>query len=234
MTQWYQNNRRLFREEREALAASCPLMVLSVVGPGFRINPVLAAKIECAIAHGTYILKSPDNQADIEYGIALGLPENYPKFFPMLFCNDPKLPIDNLDRHIQKGGRACLEVGPEIKRRWPPGSNLIDFLKNLVEPFLAWQVHYDIFGKPPEWGERAHGKDGILQYYAELLGIAVDSNTLGFMKLISRKNRPKGHEICPCGSGKKLRHCHGGLIYEKHKLVDPRSVAQDVFTIEGR
>ena len=29
MVQWYQNNRRLFREERKALAAACPLMMLS-------------------------------------------------------------------------------------------------------------------------------------------------------------------------------------------------------------
>ncbi len=90
----------------------------------------------------------------------------------------------------------------------------------------------DAFGKPPEWGERAHGKDSILKYYAELLGIAADSNILGFMKLLARKNPPKGHEICPCGSGEKLRKCHGVLINEKRMILDPCYVAKDVVLVE--
>jgi hypothetical protein len=41
-------------------------------------------------------------------------------------------------------------VSTEIKRRWSQGSNIADFIKSLVEPFLAWQFYYDAFGKPPD------------------------------------------------------------------------------------
>ncbi len=208
MRQWYQNNRRLFRKEREALAVYSPLMMLSVVGPGFQVSPTLVTKFECAVAHGTHILNTPGIEPDVEYNITLWFPDDYPNSFPIMFCIDDKLPIEMLDRHILSDGQACLEVGPEIRRRWPKGSSITDFIEKLVNPFLAWQVYYDAFGKPPAWGERAHGITGIIDYYAELLGIDEDSNVLGFMELLSRKNQPKGHEPCPCGSCLKLRDCH--------------------------
>ena len=231
MARWYQHNRRLFHNERMALAESCPLMMLSVVGPEFRINSALVTKAECAIAHGTYILSAPDVHEEIEYGITLWLPGNYPNSPPIMFCNDLKLPIDSLDRHILKDGQACLEVRSEIKRRWPTGSNLVDFLVNLVEPFLAWQVYYDAFGEVPEWGGREHGIKGILEYYAELVGRPLEESTIDFMKLLARKNHPKGHEHCPCGSGKKIRHCHQALIRDLRRKIIWLDVARDLTAV---
>ncbi|MBT3256935.1 MAG: hypothetical protein HN366_10815 [Deltaproteobacteria bacterium] len=232
MAQWYQHNHRLLREERSALADACPLMMLSVLGPEFSINSSLMTKTECAVAHGVYIRSAPDVHGEVEYGITLWLPEKYPKLPPILFCNDPKLPSNNIDRHILKNGQACLEVFPEINRRWPQGSNLVDFLDRLVEPFLAWQAYYDAFGEPPEWGERAHGKKGIVEYYADLIGEPADETIIGFMKLMARKNQPKGHEICPCGSGKKLRNCHYKTLECGRKLIAPNDVLKDLMQLK--
>lgn len=232
MSRWHRHNRRLFRKERRALADACPLMMLSVVGPGFPINPVLMTGVECVIAHGTYVLKAPTGHDDVEYSFTLWLPGNYPKSPPIMFCNDAKLPLSVLDRHILSDGQACLELRPEIRRRWPPGSNLVDFLVNLVEPFLSWQTYYDAFGEPPEWGERAHGKESILDYYTKLLGIAKNENLPGFMKLLTRKNRPKGHELCPCNSGLKIRHCHRDSIYNAHQQLFREDIIDDYKTIE--
>jgi len=107
MAQWYEGNRKLFRKEMRALASACPLMRFEVVGPRFRINNVYSLKHESAIAHGTYTLQVPDSTRQIEYGIVLLLPNNYPKRPPEMFCNDPKLPIGDIDRHIMSDGRAC-------------------------------------------------------------------------------------------------------------------------------
>ena len=233
MSQWYRNNRCLFREERSALAEACPLMMLSVVGPGFPINSVLETKAECALAHGVYAISAPDIDGEIAYGIALLLPEKYPNSPPIMFCNDPKLPINNIDRHILTKGQACLEVLPEIKRRWPLESSIADFLINLVDPFLAWQAYYDTFGKPPKWGERLHGKGGIIEYYADLLSRPADETVVGFMKLLARKNQPKGHEICPCGSMEKLRNCHYKNIRSIRKIITPNTVLEDLKMLWG-
>ena len=233
MQQWYLNNRRLFHHELNALFKSCPLMMLSIVGSGHQINSIVETVSECTIAHGTHILEAPNNSDEIEYGIALCFPNNYPKSPPIMYCNDPKLPVGRLDRHILSDGQACLEVRPEVKRRWPPGSNIVDFIKSLVDPFLAWQTYYDAFGKPPAWGERNHGKKGVIEYYAELLGRPADESVTNFLRLIARKNQPKGHEICPCGSGKKLRDCHRSLLYKVREYIDPEDALYDLKMIEG-
>ena len=232
MAQWYKNNQKLFCEEMRTLASACPLMRIEVVGPGFGINNVSTVKHESAIAHGTYILRIPDSTRQIEYGIVLLLPKNYPKKPPEMFCNDPKLPIGNIDRHIMIDGRACLGVQADISisMRWSPDSTIVGFLNDLGAPFLAWQAYYEVYQKPPPWGERSHFSQGVLEFYAELLGRTADSSVVGFMRLLARKNRPKGHEPCPCDSGRRLRECHGHrkLIYEIRERVSWQDVDHDL------
>ena len=228
MGNWYQNNQRLFREERQALATTCHLLRFTIASPNFKINDAVYVKAECAVVHGTYSIHVPDTERDIEYGIVIVFPADYPKHPPGLFCDDPKLPIGNIDRHIMSDGRACLGIQAEIGMRWRVCSNVSDFLEKLVAPFLAWQAYYDVYQKPPSWGERSHYKKGILEFYAELLGTSVDATVIDFMRLLARKNNPKGHECCPCGSGEKLRNCHRELIYAMRECVSWKDVKQDL------
>ena len=229
MTQWYESNRRRFHEEREALASICPLMRLAVGGPDFRINKVMSLKRECAVAHGTYTLKVPDSSRQIEYGIVIVFPSNYPKTVPLMFCNDPKLPIGDIDRHIMNDGRACLGVQAEIGLRWKADSTIADFLEKLVAPFLVWQAYFEVYQQPPPpWGARSHYKQGILEFYAEQLSMPVESNMIDFMRLLARKNKPKGHEYCPCGSGERLRNCHQNLVYSTRERVSWQDVEYDL------
>lgn len=232
MVQWYQHNHRLFREERAALADKCPLMQLIVAKPGFKINNELALKIEYAVAYGTYELKVPGMSQAIDYKISIVFPEKYPNDPPHMFCNDPKLPVHNIDRHIMRDGEACLGVCAEIRQKWPKGSSIVGFIDNIIEPFLAWQAYYDASQEVPPWGQRSHGTKGILEYYAEVVGLPVEAPITNFMKLLARKNAPEGHEPCPCGSGKKLRHCHRELINKARQVVSLKDAAADLRKIK--
>lgn len=228
MTQWYKNNKRLFREERAALAVRCPLMQLIVAKPGFKINNELILKAECAVAYGTYEFKVPGMCQEIDYRISILFPEKYPNSPPLMFCNDPKLPMCNIDRHIIRNGKACLGVEAEIKQKWPKGSLIVNFINDIIDPFLAWQAYYDVYQKAPSWGERSHFPEGILEYYGEVLQLPIEAPIKDFMKLLAQKNDPKGHELCPCNSGKKLRHCHRELIDKTRKVVNCQVVAEDL------
>lgn len=233
MGNWYENNLRLFREERTALASAFPLLQLVVVGPEFKINSNFFLKHEAAVVIGTYNLIRPELTDEIEYKLALVFPNDYPKNCPVMYCDDPKLPIGNIDRHILKDGGACLGVKCEITMRWQANRTLMRFLKDFVEPFLVWQTYYDIFQKPPEWGERSHSVPGILEFYAELLKVPIDSNLVGFMKLLARKNLPKGHELCPCNSGRQLRTCHRELVYDARLKVPWIAVEHDLDVLKN-
>ncbi|MBC2714087.1 MAG: hypothetical protein HF978_02150 [Desulfobacteraceae bacterium] len=139
----------------------------------------------------------------------------------------------NIDRHILKNGYACLGVQAEIRQKWPQGSLIVDFIENIIEPFLAWQAYYDEFQKVPPWGERSHFPDGILEYYAELLQLSESGLIKDFMTLLARKNNPKGHEFCPCQSGKRLRHCHRELIDNVRKIINWEVVGLDLKQINS-
>ena len=52
-----------------------------------------------------------------------------------------------------------------------------------------------------------------------------------FMRLLARKNRPKGHEICPCGSGERLRNFHRELLYSIWEKISWQYVVKDLQTV---
>ncbi|MCD6185622.1 MAG: hypothetical protein J7K84_07525 [Deltaproteobacteria bacterium] len=190
-------------------------------------------KQEHAVVYGTYSLHIPDISRPFEYGIVLLIPNNYPKAAPRMFCNDSKLPLENIDRHIMPYGMACLGVQAEIGMYWQPDSTIADFLNNLVAPFLAWQTYFNEYGEPPlSWGERSHFSKGILEFYAELLGRSADSTIVGFMRLLARKNQPKGHESCPCDSGMRLRSYRRNLLYKILQRVIWKDVEHDLAIID--
>ena len=228
MTPWFKSNQKLFREERAALASVAPLLGMVIAGPEFGLNSKMVLKNESVVVCGTYGISIPNSARHIEYGISILMPSKYPKQFPNMFCNDPKLPIGDIDRHIMMDGSACLGVYADIMTRWSLKPSIVNFLKNFVAPFLVWQAYYDAHKKPPSWGERSHFAEGIIESYAELLCINVRQTVVEFMKLLARKNRPKGHEICPCGSGIRLRNCHRQLLYSIREKVAWQYVAKDL------
>jgi len=232
MGRWY-NNRQLFHMERDSLTGACPLLGMVIAGAGFQVNSEYCLGRESAIVHGSYGIQVPNSPRSIEYGIFLVIPDEYPKSLPMLFCNDPKLPIGNIDRHIMSTGQACLGVYAEIGTHWLPGSSIVDFLHNLVAPFLVWQAYYERHGTAPSWGERSHAEKGILEFYREFLETTVDGVAVSFMRLLARKNHPQGHEPCPCGSGKKLRDCHLNLLHVARERLAWQDVQKDLAALDS-
>ncbi|RZB33297.1 MAG: hypothetical protein SRB2_04065 [Desulfobacteraceae bacterium Eth-SRB2] len=225
MTPWYKSNQKLFREERAALAFIAPLLGMVIASPGFRLNSERLLKHESAVAFGTYGISVPDSAHQIEYRISILMPIKYPKEAPNLLCNDPKLPIGNIDhRHIMKDGSACLGVYADIMMRWSLKSGIVNFLENFVAPFLVWQAYFDAHQKPPLWGDRSHFAEGIIEYYTELLGINRRQSVVEFMRLLARKTVQKvmkyvhaapvrGFEIVTgnCFTG-PVRKLHGSML----------------------
>jgi hypothetical protein len=230
---WYQSNKKLYAEEEQSLRAKHPFLKLEIIPPGSVLNKKVSLLAEAAVVNGICRLTmSNSTQRYWDYRIAFVLPDNYPATPPIMYCNDDKLPIGEIDRHIMNDGQACLGVQGEVSQRWKTNPRILAFLDDLVAPFLVWQVYYDENGHPPLWGQRSHGLLGILEFYGEILSIPPGPMVVSFMKLLARKNRPQGHEECPCGSGQRLRHCHAELIKKGREVVDWQDVSIDLSTIE--
>ena len=228
MRQWFDLNPDYFQQEKAAVAAEQSGLILEIAPTGTRVTQSHSLVHARAICRGTYALRVPDSPREYRYSITVITQSRHPTEVPTLCCNDPMLPAGILDRHIMDDGMACLGIGAEIKRKWRPEHGLIGFFKNFVSPFLAWQVYYDTYGHAAPSGQRSHGVKGIMEYYAEELGLDDLSCVPYFMKLLAKRDRPSGHLMCPCGSGKKLRDCHGAAIWHTRENIKWWHVREDL------
>ncbi len=168
---------------------------------------------------------------DRGYSVTLEVPAGFPRVVPILFCKQDEIPWKT-DRHLMPGsGKACLCAPSEYRIHWPGGSDLTAFLERLVRPFFVGQLYYDDHGCWPPTGQRSHGRPGIIESYGELLTSAEapsEAELISWVRLIARKNHPKGHERCPCGSGLLLRDCHRDKLTQLRKRIDHRHAEQDL------
>lgn len=167
---------------------------------------------------------------EIGFTVALELPNDYPAGVPILRCDAKEIPW-KADRHVnEKTGEGCLCVRSEYRIHWPFGSSLTTFIERLVVPYFIGQFYYDTHGCWAPTGHRSHGAPGILEAYMDLaapLGDVSIETIERLMRLLSRKADPKGHELCPCGSMKPLRKCHGEVVRNLRRNVAPQDAIAD-------
>jgi hypothetical protein len=114
------------------------------------------------------------------------------------------------DRHMYRDGTACLFVEAEFWFKHPTGMDLIDFLRGPITSYFIAQFSYEQ-GKGWPFGERAHGAQGIIDFYAPIFGTRNVRIIRRFVGMIAAKKlRSTWH--CPCGSDRQLGSCHGGLL----------------------
>ena len=203
--------RALAARERERLADAFPSLTLVTPQGSARVTGIM--------------------WLDPELGFCIDLEvlSNYPRGIPKLWCNPREIPWE-IARHVYRNGLACLCVSSEYRKHWPPGSDLTDFLSTLVRPYLVGQAYYQDHGHWPRGHERPHGPEGIIEAYQDLLAPleAVTHPVIeNFAHLLARRAHPKGHETCPCGSGKRLRNCHQSFLMNLRRMIDPEHAKTD-------
>lgn len=159
------------------------------------------------------------------FQIEVLLPNSFPNSVPALRETAGRIP-HRPDRHVNAGGEACPIVPEEWLLQPAEQRTLLGFLDGPVRNFFVGQALVEQ-GLPWPAGERLHGRTGLIQAYGEILGISDTEAIPRYLDCLSHQ-RIKGHWDCPCGGGKKLRHCHLNEIKELQKKV-PRFVAQSAF-----
>ncbi len=165
-----------------------------------------------------------DSQRSVirKYLLGVVFPGDYPDWIPRVVMLEPGVEWI-ADRHIFTRGTACLCLPHEIPSYLPDSIRFEPFLDRLVNPWLLGQAFYDRNGRWP-WPDRSHGKKGILEGFSDLLGIDDLATVERYAKLLVRKHPAKGHERCPCGSGKALRHCHSAFYHQYRRALPRRAM----------
>lgn len=172
---------------------------------------------DTAVVHGSFPVKDTDGELLTRFAIQITFPSNYPTAPPNVrevFARIPHVP----SRHVNIDGNACLGALDE----WlivSSDHSFRAFMEGPVRNFFLGQALVER-GEPWPFGERSHGVDGLLEAYAELLGLSDMTSVKPYLLLLSRHN-VKGHWDCPCGSGKPLRKCHGTEFRELQLRISP-------------
>lgn len=153
-------------------------------------------------------------------------------FVPFLYPNELPIVKDITKKidctfHKNKNDILCLACDAEMFLDLKTRKNVTisDFIERYLLPYLYSYTYYKKCGEVP-FGDREHGAAGIIDFYKSYFNLANRSTTLQFLEYISLK-KYRGHNLCPCGSGKKMRSCHGINIINLIKKIGINNVYND-------
>ena len=118
--------------------------------------------------------------------------------------------VDSSYEHRYNDGRLCLDTDAVIALYFHKGNSLLQWMKDIVEPYYFSYRYYKEFGEFP-FGERSHNLDGIIEAYKDMFHERDIVRTLKLLEAISQR-KYRGHLPCPCGSEIITRKCHGQYI----------------------
>ena len=120
--------------------------------------------------------------------------------------------------HRYADGSLCLETDTYIKNRFIDGIDMVEWMDEFVEPYFFSYEFFCRFGMFP-FGERPHGLEGLIHTYQEFW----NEKDIGITCVLLRyaaEEIYRGHALCPCNSGKRIRKCHGPTLLPY--MRDPR------------
>ena len=145
--------------------------------------------------------------------------------------------IDTNYPHLYKSGKLCLATDIDMQLSFCKDPSLVKWMRNYVETYFVSYEYYERYGVLP-MGERPHGSSGIVQSYMEVFGVGKTQAAL-IIRFLSNKAY-SGNQPCPCGSGIRMRKCHGkGLlkfynnpILQEQARTDWKMIVQEEFQNE--
>jgi hypothetical protein len=130
-----------------------------------------------------------------------------------------------LERHIfPDSGQACTLLLFQRWELWPVGAPLLKYVEGPMRNYFIGQALVEN-GDPWPFGEWGHGIEGVVQYFQELLSVAEAASIVPTLKAIATEDW-KGHRDCPCGNGKRTRHCHGEVIRSLRERMGPEQATR--------
>lgn len=205
------SSRLTLEEVKVAIAFDQPKLRAARDGPKIHVGGSYLLFEDGAVANPA----GPISEFDVE----IVLSDRFPSQEPQVFEVAGRIPR-SADRHVNPDGDCCVTVW-EHWLACARNHSFAAFLSGPVSEFFLGQYWFEKTGTWP-YGERSHGLDGLEEAYAEALGIPNRKKDIIYHLRLLSKDWPKGHWLCPCGSGKLLRHCHRDEMTALHERIPPR------------
>ena len=170
-----------------------------------------------------------------EFDIELVIPRCFPNALPRV--RETARKIDHDYSHKFTDGALCLGIPVELRRilseelplHGYEKFSLLGYVNELVIGYLCGYCYWKQHGRHP-FGEEAHGDEGIVKYYISKLGLTDELAVLAVVCSLLEYGY-RGHHICPCGSGMKVRKCHGSMLLELHSNHTKQTLRDDFLSV---
>ena len=128
--------------------------------------------------------------------------------------------------HIYDDRSFCLGIYGELALALKNDPSLAGFMNGPVTSYLYTALFFARYGRYP-FGDRPHGAQGILEFYKEWFCTEEPRSVFRLMEFASEREY-RGHLNCPCGSGARIRNCHGAQLRTLMEKPLHKSVSKDV------
>ena len=161
------------------------------------------------------------------FDIELIIPFDYPKNLPRAYEASGEIACEY--EHVFDDKKLCLAVPIEERLIFHQEPTLFGFVNRLLVPYLYGYCYWRKYKIHP-FDESAHGTKGIVQYYCDKLKLDNEISVLAIISFLYEHGY-RGHHLCPCGSGIKVRNCHGNTLREVINLHTEDTLRNDFVTV---
>ena len=173
--------------------------------PGMRVRPYTSDILRL---EGDFSFRADyEDGAIIEdaYRLQVDVSRQFPIDIPRVMELDERIPR-RAEYHVSNEGTLCLGSSLRLHLIAITALDLTEFIQCSVVPYLYANSYREQEGVYP-FGELAHGAVGLLDDYAQILGLNRPEQAAEGIALIAMKRRLANKRRCPCGCGLRLGAC---------------------------
>lgn len=146
-----------------------------------------------------------------EFDLEIKVPWEYPLIIPEVKERGKRITSSGYT-HVFDTDNLCLGATCDLIDRIQSSSSLLDYLDSVIPSYLYGFLYFEKYGTVAPYGERSHRGVGLEEAYKERYGVFDSIRLYQLLGILGGATRYRGHIPCPCGSGKKLRNCHGPAL----------------------
>ena len=158
------------------------------------------------------------------FDIELTVPNAFPNQLPRAKEIGGRIRATDYE-HVFRNGTLCLGVPIQQRRVFAEQPTLLGFVDRLLVPYLYGFCFWRKHGRHP-FGEAAHGPEGILDHYLDVLGLNDPLAAIRAIRLLCEHGY-NARQHCPCGSGRRVRSCHYAALRSLHDHHTPETFRSD-------
>lgn len=176
--------------------------------PGMRLGPIIDNHL---VLEGLFRFNAVPVEGRVisdSFELKILVPKSFPKEIPIIFETGGEIP-PHPDYHINSTDNSlCLGTALRIMMQLEKNSTLLGFSNDFLLPYLYAVSMKLNSGGEFAFGELAHGSQGILQDYGDLLKLDSLSQIKNALILLGTKKRNANKKPCPCGCGRRYGVCN--------------------------